>query len=359
MTEERSKGRGRLVLRSVLLGVAPLAALGILAYVYVTGGRYVTTENAYVKADIITISSNIDGQVTAVHARDNQRVAQGELLFTIDARPYEITLTAADAELAKVRQRLDSLRAQYQQGRMEVAAAEERLRYLRGEHARQKQLLSKGHGTQARHDEAEHNFLMARRRLSVVKETNRMVLAELGGAADLSGEEHPLYLQALAARERAALDLSYATVRAPADGILSNVSLEGGEYVEAGDPLFALVAIEEPWVEANLKEVHLTHVRLGQSAKIVVDSYPDLLWHATVESISPATGSEFAILPPQNATGNWVKVVQRVPVRLKLHDSPHMGLLRAGMTVTVSIDTGHKRDALAAIQGVLQRPSLD
>ena len=139
----------------------------------------------------------------------------------------------------------------------------------------------------------------------------------------------------------------------PAEGMLSNVTLQAGEYVEVGDPLFALVTIGQPWVEANLKEVQLTHVAVGQSATIVVDSYPEVSWEAEVESISPATGAEFALLPPQNATGNWVKVVQRIPVRLKLIERQHMDLLRAGMTATVTIDTGFERDAVGLIKGVL------
>ena len=142
-------------------------------------------------------------------------------------------------------------------------------------------------------------------------------------------------------------------------GTLSSVTLEPGEYVEAGDPLFALVSIDEPWVEANLKEVQMTHVRVGQTATIVVDSFPDVTWQAKVESISPATGAEFAILPPQNATGNWVKVVQRVPVKLKIMGPRNKDLLRAGMTAEVSIDTGRERGALAAIKDAFTGPTAE
>ncbi len=354
-TATSAKGK-RYVLRGLLLGIAPLLALGTAAYVYATGGRYVTTENAYVKAENETISANVDGQVTHVLVNDNQQVVKGDLLFTLDPRPFEMALAAATAELASVRQRIDSLRAHYQQGRMEIAAAEERIRYLKVQHERQQQLLSKGVGTQAKFDETEHGLAMARRQLSVLQETNRMVLADLGGGADLPVGQHPLYLRAEANRERAELDLAYAAIHAPVDGTLSNVTLEAGEYVEAGDPLFALVSIDEPWIEANLKEVQLTHVRVGQTATVVVDSYPEVTWQATIESISPATGAEFAILPPQNATGNWVKVVQRVPVRLKLEERQHKDLLRAGMTATVRIDTGYERDAAALIKSVIARP---
>lgn len=353
-----SKGRS-VALRGLLLGVAPVLVLGAVAYSYATGGRYVSTENAYVKAEIITISANVDGQVTEVLARDNQHVDKGDPLFAIDPRPFEMALAASDAELASVRQRIEALRAHYRQGQMEITAARERIRYLRVEHERQKQLSTKGFGTQARFDETEHTLIMAERNLAALQETNHMVLADLGGSPDLPIERHPLYLRGSAALERAQLDLSYSTIAAPAAGALSNVTLESGEYVEAGDPLFALVRVNEPWVQANLKEVQLTHVRVGQAATVVVDSYPDLTWTAVVDSISPATGAEFAILPPQNATGNWVKVVQRVPVRLRLVSGPSVDRLRAGMTVTVSIDTEHERDTLATVRTLLSRTLAD
>ena len=224
-----------------------MLVLGTVGYIYATGGRYVTTENAYVKAEIVTISANVDGQVTEVLVGDNQRVERDQALFQIDPRPFQMALAAAQAEVANVRQRIASLRARYDQGLMEVAAAEERMRYLKVAHVRQQQLLDKGHGTQARFDESEHDFAMAQRRLRVAQETNRMVLAELGGSADPVVERHPLYLSAQAKVERAALDLAYASVSAPISGTLSNVNLETGEYVEAGDPLFALVAVDAPW----------------------------------------------------------------------------------------------------------------
>ncbi len=341
------------MLRGLLLGAAPLVAIILVGYLYATGGRYETTENAYVKAKIITISSNVDGQVTDVLVADNQRVEKGDPLFSIDPRPFEMALAAAEAERASVAQRVQSLRAHYRQGLKEIAAARERIRFLEVEHKRQLQLSSKGFGTQAKFDASEHDLAMARRRVEVLQETNRMVLADLGGGTDLPLEVHPLYLRADADRRRAELDLSYSGIYAPASGTLSNVTLEPGEYIEAGDSLFALVTSGEPWIEANMKEVQLTHLRVGQRATVVVDSYPEVTWKAVVDSISPATGAEFSILPPQNATGNWVKVVQRVPVRLKLDPSPHLDLLRAGMTAEISIDTGHERDMAAFIKGVL------
>jgi membrane fusion protein (multidrug efflux system) len=349
------KGR-RLFSRSILLAAPPLVIVGAVVYAYAIGGRYVTTENAYVKAEIVSISANVDGRVAQVMVRDNEAVEAGMPLFVLDPRPFEIALAASRADLANVRQRIAALRAHYRQGEMQIAAAEERIRYLEVAHTRQVNLLSEGVGTQARFDETQHDLAMARGQLNVVRETNHMVLAELGDP-DAAVEDHPLYLRALADKEKAELDLSYAAVNAPRAGVLSRVTLEAGEHVETGDALFALVTTDRTWIEANFKEVQLTHVRVGQPATVTIDAYPDREWHATVESISPATGAEFAILPPQNASGNWVKVVQRIPVRLAFADGSDLALLRAGMTAAVSIDTGHERDAAAYLRSVFAQPT--
>ena len=224
-----------------------------------------------------------------------------------------------------------------------------RAEYLILEFERQEKLEAKGIGVRARFEAAEHDLAMARRHVDTLGERNRMILADLGGNPTLPVERHPFYMRAVARADRAALDLSHSRVIAPVAGFLAKVVLEAGEYVEAGDPVFALVAAEATWIEVNLKEIYLTHIAVGQTATVVVDAYPGREWSATVQSISPATGAEFALLPPQNSTGNWVKVVQRVPLRLELEDLPDAPTLRAGMTVTVSIDTKRKRDVGADI----------
>ncbi len=345
----------RYFIRGVLLVAFPLVVIAGAVYFYATGGRYVTTENAYVKAEIIGISPEIDGRVSAVSVVDNQFVETGALLFEIDRAPFEIELAAAEAELNNVLQHIAALRAHYLEGQMQLVAAAELVRYLALEYERQEQLQTKGIGARAKYEAAEHGLAMAHREIAVIEERNRIVVAELAGDPDQPAERHPLFQLALAARDRAALDLERTRVHAPASGYLSNVVLEAGEHIQAGEPVFALVASGNPWVEANLKEVHLTYVEVGQQATVVVDAYPDLTWTASIESISPATGAEFALLPPQNATGNWVKVVQRIPVRLHLIPAPGAPLLRAGMTVTVSIDTKHERDIKAIVDSVLAR----
>ncbi len=343
----------RFVLRAILMIGVPVAVLVVAAWLYASGGRYVTAENAYVKAEIIHIGSEIDGRVSEVYVRDYQSVEEGQLLFEIDPAPFGIALAAAEADLQNIKHRLQSLAAEYRQGEAAINVARERVRFLTLEYERQVSLEADGIGARAKLEEAEHDLAMARREIDVLTQQNDMVLAQMGGSPDLPPEVHPLYMSALAARDRAALDLSHTLVIAPVGGLLSDVGLEGGEYVEAGEPVFALVANGAPWVEVNLKEVDLTHVEAGQDATVVVDAFPDEEWRATVAGISPATGAEFALLPPQNATGNWVKVVQRVPLRLELEPDHDLSRLRSGMTVSVSIDTGHTRDLGSIVQGVL------
>ncbi len=351
--------RRRFLLRAFLLVVIPALAIYAAIALYLAGGRYVTADNAYVKTDIVNIGSEVDGRVVRVFVDDYQQVTLAQPLFEIDTEPFAIQIAAAEAEMAGVIQHLAALRAEYRQGEAEIAAAQEDIRYLKLEYERQEQLVAQGAGTQSRMDEAEHALNAARRALSVLMESNTMVLAALGGDLDLPDEKHPMYRAADAKRREASLSLSNTLVTAPIDGQLSQVDLEVGEYIEAGDPVFALVATGEPWIEVNLKEVDLTHVVLGQAATVVVDAFPDVTWRAEVESISPATGAEFALLPPQNATGNWVKVVQRVPVRLVLLDGRDTTLLRSGMTVSVSIDTGQERTFGGVIQGVLASVGAD
>ena len=339
-TPQRRGGLWRLV----LMLVVPLAVIGAVAAIYLSGGRYVTTENAYVKADIVQIGTNIDGLVTKVYVRENQQVEPGDRLFDIDSRLYRKQLAVAEADMAAAEQSIEALRSRYREGRTATVAAEERVLYLRSELKRQRELLGKGLGTQATLDAVEHDVRAAERRLAIQRQINQTVLAELGGDPDFPVKQHPMYLRAQAERELVLLNLSYSRVVAPVTGTITRVELKRGEFVEAGDLLLAIVDGSTPWIEANLKEVDLEHLRVGLPATIVLDSLPNVSWAATVESIAPATGAEFSILPPQNASGNWVKVVQRVPVRLALRDRSELERFRAGLTATVSIDTGRQRD---------------
>ncbi|MBT5433264.1 MAG: HlyD family secretion protein [Alphaproteobacteria bacterium] len=343
----------RILIRVVLMVVVPVIALWIAVEAYLAGGQYVTAENAYVKTDIVNIGSEVDGRVVRVFVNDYDTVQVAQLLFEIDPEPFGIAIAMAEAEMAMVRQEVAALRALYRQGEAEIRAAEEDIRYFIGEFERQQELVAQGAGTQSKMDAAEHEVAAAQRDFAVLREQNAVVLADLGGSLESPIENQPMYRVAEAMRRDAALDLSRTLVTAPMDGTLSQVLLEVGEYIEAGDPVFALVATSDPWIEVNLKEVDLTHILVGQKATVVVDAYPDVVWPAVVDSISPATGAEFALLPPQNSTGNWVKVVQRVPVRLRLQGEGDTSALRSGMTVTVSIDTGQERTFDGLVDGVL------
>lgn len=339
----RSSGRA-ILMRLFLMLVIPAAVITVAVLIYLSGGRYISTDNAYVKSNIVRISTNIDGLITGVFVSENQEVEAGDRLFDVDARLFEKQLAVAVAGVAAAEQEIEALRSRYREGQTATSAAVERVRYLNAELERQRELLNKGLGTRALLDSVEHDARAAERRLQIQRQTNRTVLAELGGDPEMPSEQHPSYLRAVAEKELAMLKLAYAEVRAPVAGTIANVALKTGEYVEAGDLLLAIVDSSERWVEANLKEVDLEHVHIGQSATVVLDSLPNVKWQAIVASIAPVTGAEFSILPPQNATGNWVKVVQRVPVRLELSSPSELQKFRAGLTASVSIDTGQSRD---------------
>ena len=329
--------------RLVLLAVVPLVAIVGAAFWWLSGGRYVVTENAYVKAHIVQIAPEVAGTVRRVPVLDHAAVSTGDILLTLETRPFRLALDSAEAELDTARAHVETLRGAWREVVSELADAESRAAYAQRQWQRQEELGVKGIVSASKRDEAQNEARTAADRVTSVREKLRRVLTALNGDPELPADEHPLVREKTAARERAALDLARTTVRAPVDGVVVNLRVQRGEQVKASTPLFALVALSRPWVEANFKETELTHVRVGQRARIVLDTYPDASWEAIVESVSPATGAEFSILPPQNASGNWVKVVQRLPVKLRL--LPHVGEppLRAGMTATVSIDTGRQR----------------
>ncbi len=340
------RGRGRRIRRLILLVLVPLLMIAAGTAWYALTGRYVTTENAYVKAHVIAVSTDIDGRVVEVFVRNDKRVKAGDLLFRLDPDPHWLHLQIADAKIEAVRNAIDAMRAEYRQIEAEIAEGGASVRYYEREAERQRSLAKSGAGTAAKLDEAEFELVAAREKLRGLREKIRKVLAELGGDPVRAAELHPRYLEALAERNMAELQLGYTNVRAPADGIATQVHLEPGEWLEAGKPAFGLIEIDETWVVANLKETELTHVREGQQVEVAVDAYPGVTWKAHITSIAPATGAEFAVLPPQNASGNWVKVVQRVPVRIDLEQTADQPPLRAGMTASISIDTGQERALL-------------
>jgi membrane fusion protein (multidrug efflux system) len=351
--------RGQAGLRLILLVAVPLVAIAGAAYWWLSGGRYVSTDNAYVKAHIVQIAPEVSGQVRRVLVRDHQSVAAGETLMTIESRPFKLALDSAEAELDAARTQVETLRAAWREVMSELADAEARADYFKRQWQRQEELATKGVTSASKREESQNEARAAADRVTTVREKLHRVLTALNGDPQMPPDEHHLVRDKTAARERAALDLARTTIRAPSDGVVVNMRVQQGEQVKVSTPLFVLVVVSRPWVEANFKETELTHVRVGQKATVVLDTYPDTTWEAVVESLSPATGAEFAVLPPQNASGNWVKVVQRLPVKLRL--SPQVGEppLRAGMTATVSIDTGRQRSVGATVGHIFGSGTAD
>ena len=343
----------RTVFRFVLLIIIPVIALVAGGIWYEQSGRYVTTENAYVKAHVIAVSTNVDGRVESVPIRENQLVRTGELLFRIDPEPFRFMVRRAEAQREAARRDIDATRAEYNQIVSEIEAAKANVAYYEREAERQRQLARKNVTTGRRLDEAEFNLTSATRGVATLRQKLRTVLAKLGGDPDRPTEQHPDYMTAENELAMAELQLGYTEIRTPVDGIVTRLKLEPGEWVNAGESAFGLISVHETWIEANLKETQLTHVREGQAVTAEVDAYPDHVWHARIGSISPATGAEFSVLPPQNASGNWVKVVQRLPVRIELEQTTDQPPLRAGMTATISIDTQHQRKLWQAVKGAI------
>ena len=333
----------RWVLRGGLLIGGPVLIAIAGLYFYVTSGRYITTENAYVKADLIIVTAEVSGRVTDVSVQDNQLVSPGDVLFRLDAERFEVERARRAAELGTARQRVAALKARHRTKLAELAAAESDAEFLRDELKRSERLRKGGTISEFRVLEVRRETARAETQIEVIRQEIAEGLSELGGDPEMEADKHPAVLRAKADLAQAELDLQAATVRAPQAAITANLRLQVGEYVEEGDPILSLVGQDDVWVEANLKETDLTHLIVGQIATLEVDAYPDVIWQGQVASMSPATGAEYALLPPQNASGNWVKVVQRVPVRLQIVPQEGTPPLRAGMSVAVSIDTGRER----------------
>ncbi len=334
-----------------LVGVPVLMIAGAMAF-WLQGGRHISTENAFVKADIAQIASEVPGRIMELRIRDHAAVTAGDVLLRLDPATYRLALAKAEAEIDSARASVEQLKASLREIRAEATEAENKLAYLQTQARRQRDLSGRGVASVARLEQSNSEEQEGQDRLSILHQRIARVEAALGGKPDRPTDEYAAVREKLAVRDRAALDLEHTEIKAPKSGVVVNFRLQLGEQVKAQTPLFALVTDRRPWLEANFKETELTHVKVGQKATVVLDMHPDIIWDAEVESISPATGAEFAVLPAQNASGNWVKVVQRLPVRLRLIERRGEPALRAGMTAYVSIDTRRAR-SLAGILGGL------
>jgi len=339
----------RRYLRWGLIGLGPLLVLAIGAWIYFTSGRYVSTDDAFVKTDLATISAQVSGQIANVTVKNNQRVAAGQVLFQLDPASYRIALDQAEADLAQVRDQMAVLRANYGEKAAMLKSAEETVAYQQHEYDRQDRLRRTGAVSEQQFDQVRHALEQAQRNADAMRQQMAAIRAQLGGNVDTPTEDLPQYRAALAKRDDAQVSLDRTKIVAPANGIVANVTVRPGDYVTPGQPVFSLAEIDNLWVEANFKETQLTHVADGQSATVTVDAYPGVVWIAKVESLSPASGNEFSVLPAENSSGNWVKVVQRIPVRLALQPKPDAPQLRAGMSVTAEIDTEPHDAAPAAV----------
>jgi membrane fusion protein (multidrug efflux system) len=344
------------------LYAVPIVALIVGFIAYTQGGAVMTTDDAYVEADKVGLSTDVSGMVKSVEVQDNQNVRLGQVLFRLDPEPFQLKLDGANTQLGIVRDDLNALKANYQNIQAQITQAQEQIAFTQRQFDRSQALATKGFAPQSTLDQDRVNLQSARQQLQSLQAQLAGVVANLSGNPDIAIEQHPRYRQALAQKEEAARELRDTVVTAPFNGIVTNVpSLQPGMYLAASTTAFYLVRTDLVWVEAEPKETELTYVRPGQPVTVTVDTFPGRTWHGSVNSIGPAAQSEFSLLPAQNTSGNWVKVVQRIPLRVTIATTdPNMPPLSAGMSAEVSIETGHKRgwpQFLTALFGRHQQPA--
>jgi membrane fusion protein, multidrug efflux system len=330
---------GRKRLRMILLVVLPMFAVIIGLGIYLSGGRYISTDNAYVGAQKVLITPDISGKITHIAVREGQHVNPGDELFTLDREPFALSLQQAKAKLDTARSDFDKLKSNLKSLNTLADLAGKNVELKQHDVDRKSKLLSSQAGSQANLDTAQVAVVTAQLQAEFAVQQRDMTLNQLLGNPDLPLEQFPEYVQAKAALDSAQRDFDH-TISGTATQV-DNIQL--GRFVSAGTPVFSVIDDQAPWVDANPKETDITYLRIGQKAELSIDSFPDRTFSGTIVAVSPGTGAQFSILPPQNATGNWVKVVQRVPVRIAFDKGEDTRLLRSGMSVDVEIDTGHSR----------------
>jgi membrane fusion protein, multidrug efflux system len=336
--------------RILLMVAVPLLLAGGGGWFYLNGGRYEETDNAYVQQPIIALSADVAGRITAVEVAENDTVTSGEVLFRLDPEPYQIALNQAEAALAAARVNVDQLRVAYQTAGVKLENAQSALELRQAEFDRQNSLVERDLSPESSLDDVRIALQSAQSAVTLAQQDVANAKAALAGNPDIATEDHPAVRSAQAQVESASRNLAKTTITAPADGIVAQLgNVNVGQFVAAGTNVASLVETDQTWIEANFKETQLSELRTGLPAEIRIDAFPDHPLEGQVSSIGAATGSEFSLIPAQNATGNWVKVVQRIPVRIQLDDASEEVLLRTGMSATISVDTGH--NTLDRLQG--------
>ena len=344
------RARRRRVLRAVLMIGGILIVAAASAAVWLRGGRYVSADDAYVRAAKLMVTTDVSGLVTSVDVKEGQAVKAGDVLFKVDPRQFRIALDNARAQLAQTALAITAMKEDYRRMQSDIEAQQSQVDLDQSNFDRYAVLVKSDSVSKANYDQARFALAADTNKLKSLRQQAEVQLARLGGDPDIPVSAHPQYRQAQAQVDEAQRQLDHCTVRAPFDGIVTQVdALQPGTYLVAqtaaltNTGALGLIATDQVWVDADMKETDLAHVKPGDPVAIAIDTYPGRVWSGRIESISPASGSEFSILPAQNASGNWVKVVQRIPVRISVTRRPDDPVLRAGMSAVIDIDTGHRR----------------
>ncbi|MBV8615950.1 MAG: HlyD family secretion protein [Acetobacteraceae bacterium] len=343
VAEGRARARRGLIRYALMGGAALLLLIGGLWY-WLSSGRYVTTTDAYVQADVLNVATDVSGVVQDIAVRDGEPVKAGQVLFRLDPLKFQLAVDQARAALDQARLDLEGLKAQYMRALQMRAAQAASVQDDQAMFDRAAKLVKNGAVAAQQYDDARFKLLADKAQLGSAEAQSKETLARLGGNADLPVTEMPAYKTALAQLGEAQRQMAHSVVRAPYDGTVTQVSkLQLGQVLQAGTAAFGLVGTTNVWVAAEPKETALTYARPGDPATVTIDAYPGVTWQGKVQNIAPATDQQFSVLPAENSSGNWVKVVQRVPVRVTLKPVAGGPALSAGMSAEVTIDTGHVR----------------
>jgi membrane fusion protein, multidrug efflux system len=338
-------------LRVTLMVIVPALAVLIALFLYLTGGRYVTTDNAFIGAQKVLITPEVSGKVVRIAVVEGQQLRPGDELFAIDPEPYRLAAQEAQARLTRVGTDLKNLKTTFLSLGRQIELSTQSVGAMQADYDRKTTLQRDRVSSPSDLDKSRVALMTAKAQLEQLKQQEATASTQLQGNPELPPEKYAPYMEAATALDRAKRDLANTVLRAPIAGIATQVtSIQMGRYLTAGMAVFSVIGTEGVWVDANPKETDLTYVRAGQPVTITVDAFPSRTWRGTVSAISPGTGAQFSILPPQNASGNWIKVVQRVPLRIEFEPGQDLRRLRSGMSTYVEIDTG-RRGHIASLFG--------